>query len=228
MARAAPIEAAVMGVATAASVVAAVDDTPAGSAMAVATKAAEVFLLRLPSGWPCLRDTDSVAAGPLALFLLPFGWPGLRFSGTPSPLAPGPPIADMVRIRTGEGREAEEEVNYSLDLERPRHLKRSGAGERAGVMRSTKPTTLVTAPLPSHHTRPQEDNCRSHCQGSWVEPTGRATDARRVTPHDASEKEIIMVAVKVQTMGRYAAAFQASCSMGSNPERASPEEPDAS
>jgi hypothetical protein len=168
MAGAALIEAAATGAATTAlaeaATVAAADDTPAQSAVAVATKAAKVFRLRLPSGHPCLWDTGSVVAGPSSFFLLPFGRPCLCFSGTPSPPALGRPMADMVRLCPGEGREAEEEVKCTLDPERPRHLKRSEAGERAAVMGSAKPYASVTAPLSSRHACPREDNRRSHYQ----------------------------------------------------------------
>jgi hypothetical protein len=63
----------------------------------------------------------------------------------------------MVGLCSGGGSEAEEEVECAFDPERPRHLKRSEAGERAGVMGSAMPNASVTAPLSSRHVRPQED-----------------------------------------------------------------------
>jgi hypothetical protein len=56
-----------------AAAMAAVEAASADSAAAATTSAASVFLLRLPSGWPCLRGIGSVAAGSFALFLLPKG-----------------------------------------------------------------------------------------------------------------------------------------------------------
>jgi hypothetical protein len=94
-------------------------------------------------------------------------------------------------------------VECAFDPERPRHLKRSEAGERAGVIGSAMPNASVTAPLFLRHAHPREDNRRSHHQGSCVEPMGCAADARRMT-----FREITTVTVKVQAMGHYSAAFR--------------------
>jgi hypothetical protein len=63
---------------TGAAAVAAAGATPAESTTAAAARAARVFLLWLPSGRPCLRDTGGVAAGSFTLFLLPSGRPRFR------------------------------------------------------------------------------------------------------------------------------------------------------
>jgi hypothetical protein len=211
--RAAPVEAAAMGAAAATSVeaaaVAAAGATPAESAVATTARAAEVFLLQLSSGWPRLRDTGSIAAGPSTFFPLPFMRPGFRLSGIPSPPMLGPPMADMVRLRSGKGSEAEEEVKCAFDPEHPWHLKRSEVGERADIMGSAMPNASVTAPLFSCHVHPREDNCRSHHDGSWVEPTGRATDARHMM-----FQEIITETIKSPSDGTLHCGTQASGSVG--------------
>jgi hypothetical protein len=51
---------------------------------------------------------------------------------------------------------------------RPRHLKKSEAAERAGVVGSVMPNASATAPLISRHACPWEGNRRSHHKGSWV------------------------------------------------------------
>jgi hypothetical protein len=94
-------------------------------------------------------------------------------------------------------------VKCAFDPENPRHLKRSEVGERAGVVGSAMSNALVTAPLLLRHVRPREGNRRSCHKGSWVEPTGCAADACHMT-----FQEIITVTIKVQSMGRYAAAFR--------------------
>jgi hypothetical protein len=211
-ARAAPVEDAAMGAVAAASTeaaaVAAAGATPAESAMAATARAAEVFLLQLSSGWPRLRDTGGIAAGLSTFFLLPFVRPGLRLSGTPSPLAPGPPMADMVGLCYGKGSEAEEEVKCAFDPECPQHLKSSEVGERADIMGSAMPNASVTAPLFLCHAHPREDNRRSHHDGSWVEPTGRATDARHMT-----FQEIITETIKNPSDGTLHYGTQASGSV---------------
>jgi hypothetical protein len=127
-----------------------------GTAAAAAVRAAKVFWLWLPNGRPCLRDTGGVAAGLVTFLPLPFGRPGLRLSGAPSPPAPGLPREDMVRLRSNGRSEAEEVMECAIDPERPRHLKRSDAGERAGIIGSATPNALVTAPSSSHHAHPWE------------------------------------------------------------------------
>jgi hypothetical protein len=112
----------------------------------------------------------------------------------------------MVRLRSGRESEAEHEVECAFDPERPWHLKRSEAGEGAGVMGSAMPDALEIAPLLLHHARRQEDNRRSHHNGSWVEPTGRVADASHAAPHDALGNHY--GDRKVQAMGRYAVAFR--------------------
>jgi hypothetical protein len=69
-------------------------------------------------------------------------------------------------------------VEYAFDPERPRHLKRSEAGERASIVGSAMPNASVTAPLFSRHARPREGNRRSHHNGSSVESTRRAAKQR--------------------------------------------------
>jgi hypothetical protein len=162
--------------------------------------------LRLPNGRPRLRDTGGVAAGLVIFFLLPFRRSGPRFSEAPSPPAPGPPREDMVRLHSNKKREIEEEAECAFDPERPRHLKRSDAGEGAGIIGSAMPNASVTAPLSLHCAHPQEGNCRSPHNGSWVEPMGCVTDARQATPHDVSRSYYGVR--KVQMMGRYVAAFR--------------------
>jgi hypothetical protein len=115
-------------------------------------------------------------------------------------------MADLVGLRSGKESEAEEEVECAFDPEHPQPLKRSEGGERAGVMGSATPDASVTAPLFLHHAHPREDNRRSHHDGSWVEPTGRVTNASRASPHDISRNHY--GDQKVQAMGSYAAAFR--------------------
>jgi hypothetical protein len=108
----------------------------------------------------------------------------------------------MARLCSGRKSEAEEEVECALNPERPRYLKRSEAGKKAGVMGSAMPNSSVTAPLLSRHARPREGNCN----GSWEEPTGRATDVSSAMPRDISKN--YYGDRKVQAMGRYAAALR--------------------
>jgi hypothetical protein len=112
-------------------------------------------------------DEGAAAAATTTFFPLPFGRPGLRFSGTPSPPAPGPPTADMVGLHPSKV-EGKEEMECTFDPERPRHLKKSEAGERARVVGSVMPNASATAPLISRHARPREGNHRSHHKGSWI------------------------------------------------------------
>jgi hypothetical protein len=175
----------------------------AGTVAAVAARATKVFWLRLPNGHLRLRDTGGVAAGLVTFFPLPFGRPGLRFSGAPSPPAPGPPREDMVGLCSDKKSEAEEVVECALDPECPRHLKRRDAGKGAGIMGSAMRNALVTAPLSSHRAHPREGNHRGHRSGSWVEPMGRDADACQAMPRDVSRS--YYSDRKVQAIGRYAA-----------------------
>jgi hypothetical protein len=188
-----------------------------GAAAAAAARAAKVLWLRLPNGRPRLRDTGGIAAGLVTFLPLPFGRPGPHFSGAPSPPASGPPREDIVRSPSGRKSETEEEVECAFNPERPRHLKRSGAGEGAGVMGSTVPNASVTAPLFLHRAHPREGNCRSHRNGSWVEPTGHVADAHQATPHDVSRS--YYGDRRVQAMGRYAAAFRPVAAWVQTPKR---------
>jgi hypothetical protein len=181
-----------------------IDVAAAGAAAAAAARAAKVFWLRLPNGRPHLRDTGGVAFGLVIFFPLPFGQPGPGFSGVSSPPAPGPPREDMVRSHSGRKSETEEEAECAFDPERPRHLKRSDAGEEAGVMGLAMPNASVTAPLSLHRAHPWEGNRRSHHNGSWVEPTGRVANARQAMPHDVSRS--YYGDRRVQAMGHCAAA----------------------
>jgi hypothetical protein len=156
----------------------------AGAAAAAAARAAKVFWLRLPFGRPCLRDTGGIVARIAIFFPLPFGRPGPCFSGTPSLPAPGPPGEDIDRLSSDEKIEAGEEVECAIDPERPQYLRRSDAGEGAGVVGSAMPNASVTAPFSSHRAHPQEGYRCDQYSGSWVEPTGCVADARQATPHD--------------------------------------------
>jgi hypothetical protein len=78
--------------------------TEAATAGSVAAAAARVFWLLLPNGRPRLRNTGDVVAELAAFFPLPFKRLGLRFSGAPSPPAPGPPREDMAGLRSNEER----------------------------------------------------------------------------------------------------------------------------
>jgi hypothetical protein len=103
---AAPIEAAVAMTAVATSAgtteVAVAGAASAEAAAAAAARAAKVYLLRLPSGRPRLRDTGGVTTGSFTLSLLPSRRPRLRPLDSPSPKAPvppGAPVDDMVEAR---------------------------------------------------------------------------------------------------------------------------------
>jgi hypothetical protein len=80
--------------------------------------------------------------------------------------------------------EAGKEVECAIDPERPQYLRRSGAGEGAGIVGSAMPNALVTAPFSSHRAHPQEGNRCDHYSGLWVEPTGHVADACQATPCD--------------------------------------------
>jgi hypothetical protein len=171
MAGAAPIEAAAAGVAV---------------VVAVAARAAMFFWLQLPFGWPRLQDTGGIATGLVIFFPLPFGWPGAHFSEASSPPMLGPPREYMVRLRSDRKIETGEEAGCAFDPERPQHLKRSNAGEGAGVIGSAMPNASVTTLFSLHRAHPREGNRCSHHGASWVEPTGRAADTRQATARDVS------------------------------------------
>jgi hypothetical protein len=67
-------------------------------------------------------------------------------------------------------------------------------------------------PLESSKGKKREKSSRFNARRRTVQmhgiSMGHATDACQAMPHDASEKEIIMVTVKVQAMGRYAAVLR--------------------
>jgi hypothetical protein len=164
-----------------------------------------------------LRDTGGVSAGLAAFFPLPFGRSGLCFSGASPPPVLGPPREDMGGLCPDGRSEAEEVVECALNPERPRHLKRRGAGKGAGVMGSVAPNALVTAPLSSRRAHPREGNRHGHHSGSWVEPTGRDAEARQATPCDASRS--YYGDRKVQATRHYTAALRPVAAWVQTPKR---------
>jgi hypothetical protein len=94
----------------------------------------------------------------------------LLFSGTPPPPvppAPGLPMADMVRLRSSEVEEREE-LECAFNPERPQHLKKSDAGEGAGIVGSVVPDASATVPLILCHACAREGNRCGRHKGSWV------------------------------------------------------------
>jgi hypothetical protein len=100
---------------------------PAESAAAIDTRAARVFLLRLPSGQRHLWGTGGVTAGSFTLFFLPNGWPRLRPLGSPGPSTSAPPRApddDMARASWKEGGAAQQGRRRRKGVgENPRELR---------------------------------------------------------------------------------------------------------
>jgi hypothetical protein len=90
----------------------------------------------------------------------------------------------MVGLRSDRKIETGEEAECAIDFECPQYLKRSDAGEGAGVVGSAMPNASVTVPFSSHRAHPQEGNRCGYHSRSWVEPMGRAADARQATPCD--------------------------------------------
>jgi hypothetical protein len=89
-----------------------------GAAAATAARASKVFLLWLPFGRPCFRDTEGAISCALTFSLLP--------SGTLSPLAAEPLRDDMTGwVRKGEARGKGRIGGNALSNERAQHLKRS-------------------------------------------------------------------------------------------------------